>query len=597
MPAQARQRLSDDVADADGSPRAVPAATPSADVDAGSDLAAAVLKELPVCVTVQDAAGNLLFVNDCAAATFGVPTRNSLFAAPAAAAGTADAVICDEETLPGAAGERTLLTAQRAIGAGEGALLLSASLDITERKAVERQLERRVYFDDLTGLANRTTLERRVAHSLAAGPARRFAMVFIDLDNFKHINDYYNHSVGDALLVAVGERIAAGIRPTDLLARISGDEFVLLIDPLSDVDELRGILETCRQELTRPFYLEGFEILASGSIGASIHPEHGRDYEELRRNADSAMYRAKGTAKGTAVIFDPLLGSEVSARMALEQQLRLAIRDRSFCCAFQPKVDLRTREVVGFETLIRWRDDQGVIHPPSTFIGLATELGLIDPITLFVLEESSDMIERLDAGYGDRTTISINVAAKQASDPRFMSSFIETMRATGKAGRYMIELTEDAFVGNGCFQSQFLPALRDIGVKISIDDFGTGYSSLAVLSDITADELKIDRSFITAIHQRPRSQSVLKAIESLGHALGMSIVAEGVETFEEAAYLIGATRIRHAQGYYYSKPFYLDELTSGKPAEEARAHRSARELERPRWAGQSRLGALGRAAG
>jgi len=280
----------------------------------------------------------------------------------------------------------------------------------------------------------------------------------------------------------------------------------------------------------------------------------------LRRNADSAMYRAKNDAKGDAVYFDLHMGQAINARMELEQRLRLAIRDRRFCCAFQPKVDIRSQEVVGFETLVRWRDDEGEIHPPSSFIGLAIELGLIDTITHFVLAEALRSIETLDAEFGAATTISVNVAAKQASDLNFMRGLARTLGASAFAPRVMLELTEDAFVAKSQFQLHVLPMLREIGAKVSIDDFGTGYSSLSALADITADELKVDRSFISSIHERPRSQSVLRAIESLGHALGMTIVAEGVETFEELVYLQTSTRIRQAQGYYFSKPFFLEEV-------------------------------------
>jgi EAL domain-containing protein (putative c-di-GMP-specific phosphodiesterase class I) len=271
------------------------------------------------------------------------------------------------------------------------------------------------------------------------------------------------------------------------------------------------------------------------------------------------MYQAKSGAKGAAAFYDLEMGKRAAARMELEQRLRLAIRDRQFCCAFQPKVDIRSQEVVGFETLVRWRDSNADIQPPGSFIGLAKELGLIDPITRFVLMEAIGSIDALDEAFGAGKTIAVNVAAKQAGDPVFMRTFVDLLKESGCAERFIVEVTEDAFIAKNQFQSQVLPMLREIGVRVSIDDFGTGYSSLSVLADITADEIKIDRSFITDIHQRSRSQSILKAIESVSFALGMSVVAEGVETFEELAYLLGATRIRYAQGYHFAKPFFLEE--------------------------------------
>jgi predicted signal transduction protein with EAL and GGDEF domain len=326
-----------------------------------------------------------------------------------------------------------------------------------------------------------------------------------------------------------------------------------------------------------------------------MHPEHGSSFEILRRNADNAMYRAKSDAKGTAIYFDAKMGAAITARMQQEQRLRLAIRDRRLCCAFQPKVDIRSQEVVGFETLVRWRDEDGEIHLPSSFVELAIQLGLIDPITHFVMEEALRSIERLDEAFGDGTTLSVNVAAKQASDLNFMRPFIETLRASPYANRIMIELTEDAFVAKSQFQNEVLPMLREIGVRVSIDDFGTGYSSLGVLADITADELKVDRSFITAIHERSRSQDILRTIESLGLALGMTIIAEGVETFEELAYLQAATQIRYAQGFYFSKPFFLEDASftrqansEGRVVEAARGNAGRRESHSERGAERAR---------
>jgi c-di-GMP phosphodiesterase Gmr len=242
--------------------------------------------------------------------------------------------------------------------------------------------------------------------------------------------------------------------------------------------------------LKQPFWLEGRQCFTSASLGVSLYPEHGGSYETLRCNADTAMYRAKKGAKRQATFFDPAMGQAASARMELEQRLRQAIRDRRFRCAFQPKVDFRSRRV--------------------------------------------EALDLLDRDLGDDTTISINLAAGQVADLPFMQSFAEAIAVTGR------------------------------GVHVSIDDFGMGYSSLSVLWDITADEIKVDRSFVTAIHQRPRSQSVLKAISSLGEVLGLTVVAEGVETLEELLYLAAATGIRFAQGYFFAKPMFPEDLVRAR---------------------------------
>jgi diguanylate cyclase (GGDEF)-like protein/PAS domain S-box-containing protein len=563
-----------------------------------------IIDALPSGVTVQDDQGRYVLVNSAAATSLSVPAERLIGASPAAflpeeegskrhqddlgqmQRGQSSVL---EEIVNGPAGARTFLTLRKPVRLRDRTLLLSTAYDITERKQAEDDLTQRAYFDELTGLPNRLLIQGHVEDILRqADNGRQCALAFIDLDNFKHINDYYSHAIGDALLVKVAQRIGSRLRETDVLSRISGDEFLLVLNPVASEDEVRTTINHLIEDLKQPFYIEAFEIFTSASIGVSFYPTHGDSYEALRRNADNAMYRAKAGTKGDAVYFDVAMGRTITARMEHEQRLRLAIRDRRFVCAYQPKVDIHTQDVVGFETLVRWRDDDGEIHPPSTFVSLAVELGLIDPITHFILAETIRSIDRLDDSFGPGTSFSINVAAKQASDLKFMRSLVDAIKESNHAERIMLEVTEDAFIAKGQFQIEVLPMLRDIGVRVSIDDFGTGYSSLSVLSEITADELKVDRSFITDIHRRPRSQSILKTIESLGQSLGMSIIAEGVETHDELAYLHAATRIRYAQGFYFSKPFYLDDMPAKRVAGDGRDFESAREP-----AGRRRLAARG----
>jgi c-di-GMP phosphodiesterase Gmr len=556
---------------------------------------------LPVRLTLYGPDGQLILANAAADQSGPIPElvpigsrRADLIDSgrqpnDAAAVGSDTSIVAEEQVVT-AAGERTLLTWRNPLRVGNDKLLLCSSVDITERKQFERQLTRLAYLDDLTGLANRTFIQEHIEGIISQGErSARFAVAFIDIDNFKHVNDYYSHAIGDMLLASAARRMSSLIAEKDIIARISGDEFLLLVDPVASEEQLRVTIDRILDELKQPFYIEGFEVLTSASIGVSVYPDHGRSYEALRRHADNAMYRAKTGAKGRAIFFDVEMGRTLTARMELEQRLRLAIRDGRFCCAFQPKVDIRTQEVVGFETLIRWRDDKGIISPPGVFVELATELGLMDTITHFVLAEAAKAIDRLDSFYGSGTTISINVAAKQAGDLHFMRSLIDALKATGCPDRIIIELTEDTLVAGSQFQEAVLPSLRALGVKVSIDDFGTGYSSLSGLADITADEIKIDRSFITAIHERPRNQSVLRAIESLGRALGMTIVAEGIESFEELAYLQAATQIRYGQGFYFARPFLLEDFTHSKHRIfEERADATSRPQEQRRQAYWSR---------
>jgi diguanylate cyclase (GGDEF)-like protein len=534
-----------------------------------------VFRMLPAGVTVQDEQGRLLLINDAAAAQFGIATpdvarqpsnawQDRRQAGMEVLRAGRPAVV--EESITGDHGKQVFLTAHRPVRIAGRELLVSSSAEISEQKAVEDHLFRSAYYDELTDLPTRRVIEHRANSLLRRDPSHtRFALAFLDIDNFKHINDYYGHAIGDALLVEVSKRLGLDLRESDMLSRISGDEFLLLLDPVQSEHEVAEYIHFVLERLRAPFFIDGSEIFASTSIGVSLYPDHGSSYEVLRQNADIAMYRVKNDGKGTAAFFDAGMEREALARMRIEQSLRLAILEKRFCCAFQAKVDIRTQEIKGIEALVRLRDDDGVIQAPGTFINLAVELGLIDELTHLVLAEIVKSIDLINETFGPDAAISINVAAKQAGNPEFMRRFAEALEATGYPRRFMIEVTEDAFVTKTHFQDEILPIFRRLGVGISIDDFGIGYSSLSALADITADEIKIDRSFITDIHKRPRSQGILRAIESLSEALGMTVIAEGIETFEELAYLQGATKIRHAQGYYFSRPIFLEELKPATP--------------------------------
>jgi c-di-GMP phosphodiesterase Gmr len=555
-----------------------------------------IFRMLPHGVTVQDEHGHLLLANDAAAAQLGIgadePLSGELQLRCQAAAELlrAGQLAIVEEFVSGGAAKQILLTSHRPVRIANRDLLLSTSADISAQKAFEDTLFRAAYYDELTGLPSRRVIEHRVNKLLRLEADAGFALAFLDIDNFKHINDYYGHAIGDALLVEITKRLGMALRESDMLSRISGDEFLLLLSPVKSQDEVAEFLHFMLERIRAPFFIDGSEIFASTSIGVSMYPEHGQSYDVLRQNADIAMYRIKNDGKGTAAFFDSSMEREALARTRIEQSLRLAILEKRFCCAFQPKVDIRTSAVKGIEALVRLRDDEGVIQAPGTFINLAVELGLIDELTHLVLAEIVKSIDSINETFGPDTTISINVAAKQAGNPEFMRPFAEALERTGFPKRFMIEVTEDAFVTKTHFQDEILPIFRQLGVGISIDDFGIGYSSLSALADITADEIKIDRSFITDIHKRPRSQGILRAIESLSEALGMTVIAEGIETYEELAYLQAATKIRYAQGYYFSRPIFLEDLTSSAPmTSESRTGMASRPAQENRPA-YSRVG-------
>lgn len=541
----------------------------------------ATIQALPFGVSVHDGLGRCILAN-VAAQGYAADGRLDLPGSPLAGPGeegTASAPLLHR------AGERTLETRIHPLALPDETLALVTVADVTEQHVIQRDLLQRAYIDSLTGLPNRSLLEQSVQDLIASTPpGGAFALAFIDLDNFKHINDYYSHAAGDALLTKVAARIAGSLRPTDMLARVGGDEFVLLLSPVLDGETTRAFVVDMAERLKQPFFIDDHEIFASASIGVSLYPANGMTYDVLRRRADSAMYRVKGGVKGGVSVFEETMGHAATERMAVEQRLRLAIRDHCFCCAYQPKVDIRTKRVHGVEVLLRWRDEHGMIQAPGDFVGLAAELGLINDITFQVLAETVHSLPDIDDVFGPDITISLNIAAKQACDIAFMDSFIDAVAETGCPERFILELTEEAFFTKGRFQAEVLPRIRKIGAKVSIDDFGVGYSSLAALAEITADEIKIDRSFITDIHKRPRSQIVLKAIESLGQALGMSVVAEGVETFEEVVYLQGATQIRCAQGFYFARPLLIEQIRGEEgrpaPARDGLGHRATEEARR-----------------
>lgn len=442
---------------------------------------------------------------------------------------------------------------------------------LTERlEASREELTYRANHDQLTGLPNRSHIQELVNARIAAlAPGTRLALAFVDIDHFKQVNDLYGHAAGDALLKGMAQRMRSEIRDTDLVGRISGDEFVIALAPIEHRRQVAGLVERIRSRIREPLDVDGVSLQASASIGVSICPDHGSDYETLRRNSDTAMYQAKIHDKGSVGFFSKALGQAASAKMTLERRLRAALENRQFTYVLQPKVDLRDGSVLGFEVLARWIDDAGVVQPPAKFLALANELGLLDGITHALVDALTLDLPRLDARYGSGLKYNLNISPQQASKTVFMESLLHRIKQSAGARRFILELTEQAFVAAGSFQARILPRLREAGIGVSIDDFGTGFSCLSILADITADELKVDRSLVTSIHQRPRSQSILRAIVSLSDALGMDVVAEGVETEEERAYLLESTRIRMGQGYLFSRPRSVDELVGAAPRADA----------------------------
>jgi diguanylate cyclase (GGDEF)-like protein len=420
------------------------------------------------------------------------------------------------------------------------------------------ELFRLAYFDALTGAPNLVFLDAAVKAALADSSHPSFALAALEIDRFAPIKEYYGRKFADALVTGIASRLNGLLQAGDLLARGGGDRFYLLLAAPQGGLAIEARIEDIAEQMRHPFVVGGHEILVSASIGVSVRRAEGADDSDIRDQADDALKLARRSERGHLAFYDP--SAEYAPRKAAlhEQHLRQALRERRILCAFQPKVDFRANKVVGLEALMRWRDENGELRSPGDLLSQAHLTGLIDDVTSQVFEDAIASLPLIDAAYGADVTIGFNISAAQAGDLRFMRHFASRLKASGSGPRFMVEITEEAFVSAGRFQSDVAPLIRDAGAKISIDDFGVGYSSLASLADIVADELKVDRSFIVAVHERPRSQSLLRAIELIGSALHMRVVVEGVETAEELAFLRDFTGISVAQGYYFSKPIVFE---------------------------------------
>jgi diguanylate cyclase (GGDEF)-like protein len=466
------------------------------------------------------------------------------------------------------------------------AYAVSAATDIDEQRRLQDELFQRAYFDPLTQLPNRALFEQAVGQAVAS-PAEKpdFAVAIVGFDQFDDVNEFYGRAVGDALLAEAARRIGGEIGRNDLAARTGGDAFSLLVAGAANAETAKAAIDAVLARCKDPFYVDGVEILISASAGFSLFPLHDGAAEGVIFKAEAALAQAKRHSKGEALVYDPELATRAQQRARLEQNLRLAVRDRRFLCALQPKVDFRSGELDGLEVLMRWRDENGAARTPGDSIAFAVNAGLLNEMTRLVFEETIASLDAIEAAFGPNLRLGFNIAPRQAGDARFMRGFVDRLAASGHAHRFMIELTEEAFLLAAQFQLHVAPMLREVGAKISIDDFGVGYSSLSTLAEITADEIKVDRSFITAIHQRPRNQGLLRAIESIGEALSTKVIVEGVETADELAYLRERTGIRVAQGYYFSPPILLGDGAGSRQAvedwrERARANAPTRTIER-----------------
>lgn len=434
--------------------------------------------------------------------------------------------------------------------------------DVTALIRYQEQLEYQANYDSLTRLPNRNLLRDRLQHALIVAQRHHkgVAVVFIDLDGFKNVNDSLGHSVGDRLLSVVADRLARCARASDTVARHGGDEFVIVMTDTVDEQSLIAWMERVRASISEPVWLDGTELYVGCSMGASLFPQDGDDAETLMKKADLAMYRAKDMGRNTFQFYQPEMNVSAGARLNLERRLRRALRDNEFLLHYQPQVDIETGQVVGMEALVRWSDPEVGLIPPSQFIPVAEESGLIGPLSEWVLREAC----RQNKAWQDEglppARVSVNLSARQFQQRDIAKLVMQVLEETGLDPQYLeLELTESTIMRNAEEAVSMLNELHALGIGLAIDDFGTGYSSLSYLKRFPVDRLKIDRSFVSDIGESSDDETITSAIIALAHSLNLQVIAEGVETSTQLDFL-KERACDEMQGYFFAKPLPHDAI-------------------------------------
>lgn len=441
-------------------------------------------------------------------------------------------------------------------GVGEEEFFTLIFRDITERKNYEKIIKHHAFYDYLTELPNRFLLKKRVDIEIAKSKSinRKFAVLYLDLDRFKFVNDTLGHDVGDKLLQQIAERFKKHILPADTIARIGGDEFIILLSKITCKEDMVKLSRQIIGVVKEPLMIDSHEIYISASIGIAIYPEHGEDSTTLISNADVAMYEAKKMGRSSFEFYTESLSEKALERLNLENSLRHALEKNEFIVYYQPKVNAKTEKLIGAEALIRWKHSSLGLISPDKFIPLAEETGLIIPIGEWVLRTACTQNKALqDLGFPP-LTISVNLSTLQFHLQDLRKVVQEVLKETGLEPQYLeLEITESIAMQNVEYTIKTINEIKEMGVKFSIDDFGTGYSSLSKLNSLSVDKLKIDKSFVSEIGGEKNDSIIASIIMSLGKSLELEVVAEGVETQEQVDFLKENT-CDEMQGYFFGRP-------------------------------------------
>ncbi|WP_081976283.1 sensor domain-containing protein [Ureibacillus manganicus] len=438
-------------------------------------------------------------------------------------------------------------------------LYLIVMKDIRNRKAVEKTIYHLAYHDSLTNFPNRRSFMSKLSDEMMSRTKSKdkLAVLFIDLDNFKNVNDQWGHDVGDLVLKQTASIIQSSIHPKDVAARLGGDEFIVLVKNVQSEEDVITLVKKLLGKFRSPIVVNGIEHSITCSIGIAIYPDHGTTTDELIKNADDALYMVKGKGKNNFTIFDETIEHQSFERRLLENALRQAIIDNQFYLEYQPKLNIATNELIGMEALVRWKHPELGIIPPVKFISLAESTGLIIPLGEWILRESCRQTKELhDKGYGN-LSVSVNISVRQLEDPYFIEKVQKVLDETGLDSKWLeFELTESIFADLKNTVS-ILQEVRNLGIQISVDDFGTGYSSLSYIKHLPVDTLKVDQSFVKDIHVNQESQAIVLAVLNLAKTIGLNVIAEGIE-LEEHVDKLSEKGLLFGQGYYYSKPLKSD---------------------------------------